>query len=443
MLNKWKIGALVCVALFGLLLRLNKFAQVPPPGLSLDEYSNAFVGLSIITNGIPVGMTGVDGNKVRFKAYINPDLVYQETANGDPMTLAYPWFDHPPLVGLVTGSYAYIKGARVFEDVRAVVVRKPVVILSGMTIFLVGFYFATVFGFSYGLLAALLYAVSPLITIANRMVQAENFTTPLGLVILILSTYKFNFKKLKYWIFLVATLLALTKLSGVAFVLGSSLILKKNSNQDWLWPIYGFTFGILLWVVYGNILSTSDFWAVLFNNSGRVYGLGLSAVTDLFTTTKLTGHKVIADGIVTAGTIAMLYQLVENNKIKKLYIGIPMIAIVAVYLLFGSESYGWYRIPLYPFVCGSLAVLLIDNLRNLWLLLVTSLLALGPSVSVLLSNISGASTVYRTLMLLGLAWGFRKNDAIPKFFGVLIVLTVLGFGIFYNLLIDINWWYRI
>jgi len=47
------------------------------------------------------------------------------------MPINYPWFDHPPLMGLLTGGWAYLKGARIFEDTTTSIIRKPSYIRVG------------------------------------------------------------------------------------------------------------------------------------------------------------------------------------------------------------------------------------------------------------------------------------------------------------------------
>ena len=48
--------AVILIMALGYKLRLSGFNSIPFPGESLDEYSNAWVGLSMIRLGVPVGM---------------------------------------------------------------------------------------------------------------------------------------------------------------------------------------------------------------------------------------------------------------------------------------------------------------------------------------------------------------------------------------------------
>jgi len=120
--------ALIIVLVFAYRLRIDGFATVPFPGESTDEYSNAWVGMSLIELGYPVGISGMPVYPNLSFRYINTDRIYSSnTVMGNTLPIASPWFDHPPLMGVVTGGFAYLRGARVFEDAAVAIIRKPVI----------------------------------------------------------------------------------------------------------------------------------------------------------------------------------------------------------------------------------------------------------------------------------------------------------------------------
>jgi len=75
------ILALVVTLVIAFLLRYQNFASVPLPGQSTDEYSNTWVGLSLIRLGMPVGISGLVGIK-NYPTYINPDRILSSTVPG-------------------------------------------------------------------------------------------------------------------------------------------------------------------------------------------------------------------------------------------------------------------------------------------------------------------------------------------------------------------------
>ena len=97
----FQIIALILVVLLSLRLRLDKYSQIPIPGQSVDEYSYSWVGLSLLTTGMPIGNSGISGYENQINKYINIDR-YMEVIPSDPFAINFPWMDHPPLMLLIT-----------------------------------------------------------------------------------------------------------------------------------------------------------------------------------------------------------------------------------------------------------------------------------------------------------------------------------------------------
>ena len=172
----------VMVLFLGFKLRFDGYDKIPFPGQSLDEYSYSWVGMSLLRSGYPVGISGLPGyEQVRYE-YINPDQIYQSgEARGLPLVLNYPWFDHPPLLGLITGGFALTRGADVFADVSVSTIRKPMVVMGTITLLLlmiVSFLEMKV-GFDSGRVDIRRFS---LIVVSSRMVQGENGWLPFYLL---------------------------------------------------------------------------------------------------------------------------------------------------------------------------------------------------------------------------------------------------------------------
>ena len=448
MKTKFFFGLLLTITLFGGLLRLKNLATIPFPGQSQDEYSNTWVGLSLIQIGMPVGMSGVSGNLHRERIYINPDRIFQQTAAGDPMTIAYPWFDHPPLVGMITGSFAYLRGGRLFEDATSGVIRKPAVAFGIATIFLTGIVASTLFGNAVGLLAALFYAVSPLVTVTNRMIQAENFFTPLALLALY-CWFQFAQKKRKAFIYLsllpvIAAVLC--KLSAFAFVLAGMLLLYRLTGKKWPAVLVGTAAlaAFSWWAIFGVTLSPTAFWSVLTGNSARIYGIGFQAVAELITTTKVTGTKTISDGWVLASFVSLFVLFFSKVKNKE-WILVPSLCYLAVYLFFGGESYGWYRIPFYPFGFIALASLTVEIFRSAEIAGVfLFLIPLGVAAGKVTSPVGNWLTIWRVFPVVSVVLGdLFANKLVNRVLLALVFAAAIVVSLIYNLKIDISFWYQL
>lgn len=126
---------IVLIGIIGLAVSVRKrnYAEIPIPGQSVDEYSYSWVGMSLIETGVPVGISGLKGYPNQIDKYINVNR-FMQFIPSDPLAINYPWMDHPPLLGLITGGYAYSQGARVFEDSVTVFIRKPIILISSISV---------------------------------------------------------------------------------------------------------------------------------------------------------------------------------------------------------------------------------------------------------------------------------------------------------------------
>ena len=68
--NLIKITLVIGILLLSFLLRYSNFFQVPVAGSSMDEYSYSYVGLSLIKDHYPVGISGINGYKNNEQKYV-------------------------------------------------------------------------------------------------------------------------------------------------------------------------------------------------------------------------------------------------------------------------------------------------------------------------------------------------------------------------------------
>lgn len=441
--KSWLIGFFLALILaIGYQLRVKNSVNVPLPGLSMDEYGNAWVGLSLIRLGVPVGISGLSGIAT-YPTYINPDRVFSSTIPGGALPISYPWFDHPPLMGLVSGSFAYLRGDRVFEDVSTVTIRKPIIWLSTLNIALIFLLAYLWFGLPTAVIASLLYATSPLVIVGSRMVQAENGLVPMWLISLCLlagaeKSKKVNLMRLAA---VFAGLAVLFKLSGVAAIVSGALIVRQRRG---LIEFLAISISVaLLFVFYGLAIDGKEFIAVLMSNAGRTYGIGLNAVYDLITSTKITSTKYLTDGWPLVGWLGLGF-LTLRKKLSPLVICLG--GYLAIYLLFGSASYGWYRIPFLPFLFIAAGYFLAGGITgaNTLLALVALLIPLGVNLSKLFDINQSAWLVaifrFGVFGLLGLALIRHRWARL----GVIFLLVVaIASNIVYAGMIDVSYWYKI
>jgi 4-amino-4-deoxy-L-arabinose transferase-like glycosyltransferase len=450
MSTKLFIALSLSILLLGFRLVSHNYSSVPFPGESRDEYSFSWLGLSLLNSGRPLATSGLSSYTHQYK-YINVDSIFQSFANPNPFPLDYPWFDHPPLFGFIPALYAQSKGVRSFSDTSVAIIRRPMIGLFVLNIALVITIATLLFGKTSALLSGLVFASTPLFVISSRLVQAENFLVTLFLLSIIFLRL-FIVKKNNYYFWLavvVAGLSTLVKLSGWAVSLSLvGLIFTLNTPQKILRSVLvmvGTFLFFILFPLYGLILDWPTFVSVFLTNSGRFFKDGLNAFTQLVTHTNIT--RDFQDTTVLFGWFSA-FSLILAMRSRYLYILVPLVTYLFIYLIFGSQGYGWYKFPFYPFLALSIGVVLNRALAQSKLL-----------VFVLLLILVGGSQLHRyvppeiftnyiwywRLFCLGalLSLMFIKRPKSIKIMSLSVLLIVLIINIYTVYAVNITSWYEI
>jgi 4-amino-4-deoxy-L-arabinose transferase-like glycosyltransferase len=385
--------ALAIISFLGYRLRIANYSQIPLPGESQDEYSFSWVGLSLIRAGYPIGISGIEGYPNYDYRYINVDRIFQNTAAGNPQMINSPWFDHPPVLGLITGGFAYLKGARVFEDTGVFLIRKPMIMIGSLAVVLIFLVALRLYGsFLTALITALIYSTSPLIVVSSRMVQAENaIVIPLMLSLWFIFSYRKTGKELWLWLAAISSGSAtLFKLSALFIFTANALylLITSKDKKQYLHEIaiiMAVTLSFLsLFFIYGIIYDFRTFTNILKSNSQRFYGIGPNAIFTLITTSKITNLKYLTDGWLLAGWISYMLLFLKHRIVGRKLQGYDLLLIsyitsfLATYIFFGSEHYGWYRIPSYPLLIISLARMIYLSIQKTEYFLIGLFLLLLP-----------------------------------------------------------------
>jgi 4-amino-4-deoxy-L-arabinose transferase-like glycosyltransferase len=360
----------IMVLTFSLFLRLKNNAFIPLPGESIDEYSNTWVGMSLLKFGIPIGISSdLNGYTSSIKAYVNVDQIYQ-TRGGDSLTIRKNWFDHPPLSGIITALYTRLRGGSVFEDATTRNIRKPLIIVGVITtlcVFLIGL---EIYNYQIALLASVLYSISPTILFGSRPVQSENFLIPtilLSLYFLIkyLNNNKSLFIIISGILFGISTLF---KLSSIFFLPVVLILILSKKNKASLIGIGYFLVSFLpislLFITYGAAISLPDFINILFGNTQRGFEIGPDLFDTLLLQTKI-GFRTVPDLWVLLSWFAAIVTISKINKKSK---GFPLSIYFICYLIFfiilGGNGYSWYFLPFYPITFIFMSKLVYKLLRQ-------------------------------------------------------------------------------
>ena len=454
------IFLLVLAIVVGNIFREKNYASVPLPAENADEYSFAWLGISLIKNQYPIAWSGISGYKKHDYQKINVDNIYDINPNRELFSIDKPWFDHPPLMGLLIGGYAYLKGVREFADASVIIIRRPMLKIAIINTILIFILATQLFGKKVGVLSSILYSLIPTIVISSRLALAENGYIPLFLTSLILAIEYFKKKKQYLWILatVIASIAVLFKMSALAIPLSLILLaLFFGGKEKWklvIFPVGGIIVSLGLFVLYGAYYDWGTFINVLKANSNRFFGAGSEIFYSVLTNPKII--KNYTDGWITAGLISFLITTFTGWKKDKniKYLSIAVFSYFIIFLYFGSEPYGSYRFPFYPFFIISLSYLLVKLWEepNILLSLMIFLLPLGTSIHRIVGIMGFQSLVlyFRLGVLLSLivfaisSFSDKKiSITIQRLFLILIFALLIFWSIKEIFFVNIDTWYFI
>src|SRR3989344_8195322 len=120
-MNKKYLVLFVFILFFGLILRYSNFETIPRHGATFDEFAWTWLGINLIQKGVPISWS--------------PHPQYQERKEiryqGAAFLIVKPYLEHPPLFGMLAGSFALINGAKDMYDVTLAKIR-PLALILGM-----------------------------------------------------------------------------------------------------------------------------------------------------------------------------------------------------------------------------------------------------------------------------------------------------------------------
>jgi len=380
---------LVLIIIIGNKARSFSYASVPQPGENSDEYAYAWAGLTLLTKGKPEAWSQFPNayENVR-KEKVNVDHIYETNKDQGDFVLVSPWFDNPPMLGLITGGYAYLKGFRTIDSVSVITIRRPMLKIAILTTILIYVFASLLFNVNIGLLAAFLYSVIPSVVMSTRLALAENAIAPMFLFSAIFTYLFLKNRNRKYWIIacIFGSISIWFKISAISISLSLFFIALIFGGKEKFALVRTLLLISLLavgaYILYGFILGFDEFIKLFIVQSQRFYGASSEAFYQAFTRAKVT--KYLTDGWLNMAWVSA-FILSFNGLIRSRYqpiITVFLFSYLIVFLVFGSEAYGHYRIPFYPFLIICASKILVDLFKkpNMYVFLGLILLPLGTTI---------------------------------------------------------------
>ncbi len=375
------------------MLRHDRFRTIPRHGATFDEFAWTWLGINLIQKHEPISWSSQPqyNNRIHLK--------YQ----GAAFWIVKPYLEHPPLFGLVAGSFALANGVSNMYDVTLAKIRPLALVLGALSILMVFLLSKEIYGREVGLLSALLFATAPTIVIGSRIVQNENFLIPIWLscLYLILKYLKSGRKRFRNLAAVLAGLLSLAKVPWLVVGLSLSMILSLKDKWKDAFLVAAITTLIFSsFIIYGLVLD-KELFVNLWKLQLARYDISYAGFFSIFKEPLLIDRYYL-DGWIFFGWFSILF-LMRDLK-KNFMILIPFLAyfITFIFAIPNEPAHGWYRYPFYPFLIIATAVTLYEEFKKVSLVSVFFILLVGLS---LLSNFWQSTfgfsyVVYRLFILL-------------------------------------------
>ncbi len=364
---------LFSILLLGFVLRAHNLNTWPRFGATFDEFAWTWLGMSLIQDQIPSSWSNYD-EYAQFRVY--------KEFEGAKFWIVKPYLEHPPLFGLIAGSFAKLNGANDFFDVTLPKIRPLALILGLVSIVVLFFLVKELYGEKTALLSSLIYATIPTVVIGSRLVQNENFFIPAYLLCLFLIFRFIKSKNKKYFltVSIICGLLTLAKVPWIAAGFSVGLILLFNKKYYHLILLIGIILSIFsIFLIYGAHFNL-DLFINLWKFQLERYEMSFNSIFSLFTQPYLA-DRFLTDGWIYLGWISFFLLLLKDFK-KNYIIVLGMLGYFLVYIFAIPDipGHGWYRYPFYPFLAISIAFFIKDYFNKNLLLTFLFILLVGLSL---------------------------------------------------------------
>lgn len=349
----------IAILLLGLFLRINNYTQYPPRGASSDEYTYTFMGMSLLKTGIPTSWSN-------FPAYdVYGGKRQNLTINHIFFPLVTPYFDHPPLNGILVGGWAIMHGEDTFQKVSTKTIRQVPIALGMLSSLLVYILALRIYGRKTAIWALLIYSTATIFVMVGRTVFAENLLTPLLLLSLFILhniRKKINLKHILL-LGLISGLSFWTKELGIVVFLSTLtfLIMEKIETKLILIFCAVSILIFLLYPLYGYIYNWKLFTAVIFAQSTRT--LGANTLYTLFFH-PISVNKLYFDGWYLVGFVSFFASFFNFEKNKFFLIPSFIYFFLMMFSLTREGEMGWYMLPMFPFMAILTANLLVESIKK-------------------------------------------------------------------------------
>ncbi len=379
--------SLICL-IVSFVYRNKYYWNFPPVADTFDEYASAWLGLSLLRGGIPTSWSFLSvyrsgivkdskldlvGTKIsvnnivptlgNYGSFAKPiSLTKEVSLEGykSYFDIVSPYLEHPPLGGVIVGMPAYSGGVKEFSEVTLSLIRKPFVFYGAISTLLVIILSYLWYGKKVAIVSGFIYATVPTVVFGSRLALPENILTLVILLEVVLIEYYRKTRK-NYFIvlaILIAFIAPLIKLFGLAACLIGFwyfIWIVKNKKIAFYFLAAGIL-SLLIFTAYGFFYDKNTFISAVVYNGTRFFA-GPTLLLTKILIPRVT--KIFLDGWIFFGWMALfVLAFVKENKHRALMV--PAFSYLIGLMFFGGEDFGWYRMPLYPFLLIAAGYLVVE-----------------------------------------------------------------------------------
>lgn len=353
----------IAVVVLGLGLRAFDYDVMPDYRENGDELFAAWNGYTLLAEGETRGWSLWSH---RYGSMLHKTERVRWLGSSE-FVMIQPYFEHPPLLHLMVGAAAKLGGATHWKHTQHRCTRLVPVALSTLTILLLIAISVRLMSKGPGpYLAGLLYAVLPVIVVQGRAVKEEALLTPLSLLGAWLYL-RFCDSERRRTLVLAAVCMGLctwSKITGFMFVpvLVMWLTAKERYRDAAVACVVGVGLSALVFV-YGAVLDWDNFWfATVYQAASRPkhFNLLLRFFDDGMINMNLVGR-----GWLLFLWLAFALFIARQAKHTQRVVLLPLLVyLFAIAVPSGNWTFGWYAMPLYPWLCLGAGGLLAEALRR-------------------------------------------------------------------------------
>lgn len=376
--RRWGAFAIVAAVLLTVGYRSFDYSVMPDFRENYDELFATWNGWSLLEEGTPRGWSLWPGRYFgRSDVKITPLRYFSPR----PFSVVVPYFEHPPLLHLMVGATAIAGGASNWAYARLEHTRIVPIVLSALTVWLLMLVARRLDPKGPGpWLGGLLYAVLPIIALQGRVIKEEALVAPMALLSLLLYLrWRDDGERTSALAAAaaVAGAATLAKAPGLVFLVALvALLLERRRPRE---AAIAAGVGLLATtplLAYAAAIDWGLFWRVtLHQATGRPSHFNLYP---RFFDDPLINHNLVGRPWLLFLWLGWALALRGfRPKDRAVLVLPPLLYILGMGLSSGNWTFGWYMMPVYPFLCIGAGRFLADLWDRPTLLAGTLLMTLG------------------------------------------------------------------